>query len=50
MHCLIGAVNIKEDVKDINNVINKKSVEEVEVISKTDCFKVHSILYSSYKL
>jgi len=49
MHCLISAVDVKEDVKDNNNAINRKAVEEVRVISKIDCFKVHLILHSSYK-
>jgi len=49
MHYLISAVDIKEDVKDNNNAINKKAIEEVEVISKINYFKVHSILHSSYK-
>jgi len=49
MHCLIGAIDVKEDVKDVNNFINKKSVEEVKVISKINYSKVHPILHSSYK-
>ena len=49
MHYLISAVDVKEDIKDVNNFINKKSVEEVEVISKIDYSKVHLILHSSYK-
>ena len=50
IHCLIGAVNIKEGVKDVNNTVNKECVEEVGAIRKVDCFKVQPLLYNSYRI